>query len=360
MLIGDCHGGLVSSRSFAELEAADLIVVGSAGSGHETGGVFNFALKISRVVKGNQALEEVTVEWNAGALAGPARELSGSGVWFLDRSPHGWTLLPVMTGDQPFGSTFIAAGTGPLPSAYNYSASAAVSYKIAAEVCSAVESATGPIQGSAAEMLRFPGALEGLNSGVVQRLFTRLANSQSTSKKMLGLSGLLRAGSAPALDPAIQAGNAFDSYPVESGILLGAIRNDFRASDAVSVSELGRCATSSKGPSLRLRVSCAHALAAIHTETALPYLAQLLDDPEEDLRVEGIGGMCSFANGFPIQTIAGVASGANYQFPQSAPFMTDDTKANFALGSLAIEQHEARYLSFWKAWWLQNRSALGY
>jgi hypothetical protein len=40
--------------------------------------------------------------------------------------------------------------------------------------------------------------------------------------------------------------------------------------------------------------------------------------------------------------------------------MTPDTIANLAMGTQAISRDEAKYLSFWKAWWLQHRSELGY
>ena len=90
---------------------------------------------------------------------------------------------------------------------------------------------------------------------------------------------------------------------------------------------------------------------------ALPYLAALLDDPDPDLRAEGVGGLGAFANGLPVQTSANVPSLGYLQRPASAPYMTKETDANFALGPGA--ETEPR-LSFWKTWWLQNRTSLGY
>lgn len=109
-----------------------------------------------------------------------------------------------------------------------------------------------------------------------------------------------------------------------------------------------------------LREAIAHALSAIHTAATLPYLATLFDDPDINLRIEAIGGVGAFANGLPIQTLSGTPSLAHLQFPAAAPYMTTDTQLHFALGALAIVPNEAAYLSYWKQWWLQNKTTLGF
>jgi len=151
----------------------------------------------------------------------------------------------------------------------------------------------------------------------------------------------------------------FGAYPLESGILRQSVRDDFRAADAPSIAALGQSAVGSANPAT-FRQAAAHALAAIHTIQTLPYLSTLLNDMDADLRVEAIRGLGAFANGLPVQTAARVPSLAYLQLPPSAPFRTTDTLANFALGSNAIQRDEAAYLSFWKQWWTEQRTALGF
>jgi hypothetical protein len=202
--------------------------------------------------------------------------------------------------------------------------------------------------------------LDELNSPVVALHFQRLSNSTSTRQQVFGLSGLIRGGSGTALATAAQPATDFAGYPLENGILLQSVRDYFRATDAGAISTLGSVAADSSNPNTAFREAAAHALAAIHTVATLPYLATLFNDPDTILRVEAIGGMGAFANGLAIQTMAGVPSLAYLQFPPTAPYMTATTRANFALGSQAIERDEASYLSFWKQWWSQNKAALGF
>jgi hypothetical protein len=204
------------------------------------------------------------------------------------------------------------------------------------------------------------GLLDQLQSPVVTVHYQRMSISPSTQQRILGLSGLIRSGSAAALASAAQAAPTLASYPTENGILLLSIRDHFRATDANSIAVAGQAAADTTNPSLPFRQAAAHALAAIHTAAALPYLDALLEDPDFNLRVEAIGGIGAFANGLPVQTSAGVPSLAYLQFPATAPYKTADTVANFALGTQAIAKKEASYLSFWRDWWLQNRAKLGY
>jgi hypothetical protein len=161
------------------------------------------------------------------------------------------------------------------------------------------------------------------------------------SKQALGLSGLVRSGSAAALTAAVKGESSFATYPFENGVLLSSLRNGFRASDPVSVATLGQAAVSSSVAN-PFREAAAHALASIHTPAALPFLAALLDDPDDLLRIEAIGGFSAFANGLPMQTSANTANLGYMQLPAGAPHQTAETIANFAMGSQAISRNEAK------------------
>jgi hypothetical protein len=358
------HAGVVARHSLVDLvNYADLIVVGTASHGIQTGEVLGFALQLDRVLKGDPTLAGTTIhaDWALRGVDEVTNQLSpqavsGTGLWFLRNAANGWVLLPVSDGYLQVSDTFIPTPVGPISTPYSYGSAATAVDKVAAELCAAVEAADG---GGTDFYTLHLGLLDQLGSPVIQVLYRRMATSSSPKQKILGLSGLIRAGSAAALTSVASSDSLLGQYPIEEGVLLGSIRNTFRAADPVSISVLGQAATSTKLP-IPLRTAAAHALASIHTTTSLPYLATLLNDASSDLQAEAIGGFSAFANGLPVQTSADVPSLRYLQLPDSAPYKTADTVANFAMGSQAISQNEATYLSFWRAWWLQHRSDLGY
>jgi hypothetical protein len=359
---GAGYCGIVAPRSLLALgQSADLIVVGAASGASQGGTTTAFSLQVSRVVKGDQALagSEIAASWTSASLsvAGAPSFVGGSGVWFLQQSSGAWQVLPVLQGAAHLSDTFFPAPPGPILSAYAYGLAASLSDKLASEMSSATEGANS--YNFQLYALQY-GLLDQLQSPTVAVLYQRMSASASPQQQALGLGGLIRGGSAAALASAAQAAATLASYQVENGILLLSIRDYFRAADANSVAAAGSATVGSAGLSLAFREAAAHALAAIHTAAALPYLAALLDDPDPNLRAEAIGGMGAFANGLPVQTSAGTPSLAYLQLPASAPYKTADTIANLAFGTQAITRNEASYLSFWTSWWGQNRAGLGY
>lgn len=357
------YGNLIAPRSLVDLEQnADVIVVGTASGTVQTSSS-GFFLQVGRVIKGDTSLvgSVVTVTINNGtanaAAAGTPSAASGTGLWFLQRLANNWVLLPVTQGSVPFNLTFFPTSAAPILSTYAYGPSAMLSDKVASEVCAAIEAAGGTFPMQFVQLHN--GLLDQLNSSVVTRYYQRMSNSASVQQQILGLSGLIRSGSDAALATVAQARSGFAAYPVENGILLQSIRDYFRAADANSITTLGQAAVDSTTPTA-LREADAHALAAIHTTGTLPYLATLLGDSDSNLQVEAVGGMAAFANGLPIQTMATVASLAYLQFPPNAPYRTPETMANFAMGPRAIQQKQASYVAYWKQWWSQQRSSLGY
>ena len=338
------------SASIAQLqETADLIVAGSASGGIQVGGVLNFTIRVSRVVKGD-ILPGISIPANWPSTD-PAFAASGNGLWFLKQSPGGWRVLPLQSGFATFQNAFIPIPAGPLPAPYAYnSAAASVTDKLASEISAATENGNGLVSLFGLHQTW----LDELHSPVVQVLYRRMSDSSSIQQKILGLSGLIRGGEAAALNSAVEGSSEFAKSRLEFGILLNSIGNDFRSSDARSVAVLGGAVVNSGLP-LDLREGAAHALRGIHTKDALPYLAGLLDDPDTKLQAEGVGGLGSFANGLPIQTPASIPSLSYLQRPEHALYRTEETEANFALGEGSF-----KYVTFWKNWWEQNKTALGY
>jgi hypothetical protein len=359
--ISPAYGSLGGPRSLLDLErSADLIVVATATSTFQAGPQEEFSLQVVRVVKGDPSLAGSVLAAsiaNGTYSALPAITAAGNGLWFLLRSSNGWLLLPVQQGNVPLSMSFFPEPVGPVLSAYAYGTTASLSDRIASEICFAIEGTSGSLPEQLIELQY--GSLDELNSPVVVRYYQRMSTSASVQQQIVGLSGLVRGGSGAALATSAQAASTFGTYPLENGILLQSIRDDFRAADATSIAALGQAAVDSASPTA-FREAVAHALAAIHTLQTLPYLSTLLDDTDANLRVEAVGGLGAFANGLPAQTAVGVSNLAYLQLPPNAPFGTADTLANFAMGSNAIQRNEAAYLSFWRQWWSEQRTALGF
>jgi hypothetical protein len=365
---GFLYGGLVGSRSLLELEQnADLIIVGSASADISVGSTnTTFPVQISRVIKGDATITGtyISVTWTAAsglltsiiAPRGTHFSDGGTGLWFLQRSQNGWLLLPVMTGGITFRETYFPVPAGPIATAYAYSSAAALSDRITSELAAALE--TDHPHSISLESVTY--SLDKLDSPVLQVFYQRMAASSSMQQRILGLSGLIRRGSAIALTSAASIASQSEQHPGENGILLNSIRYEFRATDANSIAALGHAAVDSINLTLDFRQAAAHALASIHTIEALPYLATLLDDVDEKLRIEAIGGCGAFANGLQIQTTDNTPSLTSLQLSGNAPYRTAETIANFAQGERAILRNEAAYLSFWKDWWTSHRKQLGY
>src|SRR6185437_14454966 len=229
---------------------------------------------------------------------------------------------------------------GPIVSAYAYSATASVDDKLASEICSALEGVSGV---SLPMYALLSGGIDELNSSVPQLFYQRLASSASTEQQVFGLSGRIRSGDTAALTAAAQIASAVTGGQAQ-GVLLLSVREYLRPTDPTSVKAVGQVATDSALPTA-LREAAAHVLAAVHTAAALPLLATLLDDPDLNLQVEAVGGMGSFANGLPVRTRQSAVTLAYLQLPANAPYKTQDTVANFALGQAA---NETSYIYFGK------------
>lgn len=358
------RGGLIMQQALSSLtQSADAIAVGSASGSLQLQAPGVFSLDVVRLVKGPASLAGTTilVHWTPplpGVVEpGASFPANGAGIWFLKSAEGGWSLLPVVEGSTTFGMTHFPAPVSSLPAAYAYPVSASLPDKLASELAVAIEAWDGSYIHAFYGL--FSGDLDQLASPAVHTLYERLSASSSVRQRILGLTGLIIDGDASALARAVSHDASFSEYGLERGRLLLAIRELFRSAAPEAIATLGQTATSaSAAPDLR--TVAAHALAAIHNAATLPYLATLFDDPDLGLRMEAIGGMSAFANGLPTQTAAGTASLAYLQVPSGAPFKTADTMSHLAIGAKAIGANEGSYLSFWRAWWQENRASLGY
>jgi hypothetical protein len=99
-------------------------------------------------------------------------------------------------------------------------------------------------------------------------------------------------------------------------------------------------------------VGCAGALARIHSQETLPYLASMLDNDDPALVAYGVGGLAMFANGFPINSTLYQPSGG------SSAFRTPDTMTHSVMDERLISANRAYYVAFWKRWWTEHQREL--
>jgi hypothetical protein len=366
LFAGNLPAGLVAWNSLIDIQQRpDLIAVGSIVEGRGTAADADFTVRIARVLKGDAGLagKDLLVRWalDTSYSAGPRDSgaasplASVSGLWFLQHNSGPWVVVPVMQGGIFFSQTFIRLPAGDIAGAYSYSPAAPLADKVASEISAAIE--FGNPSGNGLDTLFF-GILDELGSPVLQVLYHRLAAANSPNLRALGLSGLIRNGDPAALQAALEQSSSFSRLR-ENNALVQSIRDVFRSTDPAAIAILGRMAVDSKAVAAGMREASAHALRSIHSVAALPYLAQLLDDPDADLRGEGVGGLAAFANGLPVQTNANVANFGYLRSADQAPYKTEETMRHFAMGRQAIQQKEQEYLVFWKSWWAEHRWELG-
>ncbi len=267
-----------------------------------------------------------------------------SGVWFVKSSTAGWTIQPTAMGDVNFSNIYLPVPSEPLGAVYQISPTASVIDKVANEIAAAIDVTNGQ------SPLMLPlqlGWLDITNSPVLQQALVRFGSSGVAPLQTLGLQGLIRSGDAPSLakvasTPILQADPS-----VVSAVC------DYRNADVGGIGALG--ALTSTGLPVAMRTCAAHALRNIHTKETLLFLAALLDGDTNDLRYEGVAGLASFANNFPIQTPANTANMGYLTSQGKTQYSTDDVRKNFP-GKALFQQQESTYIAFWKTWWAAHQT----
>ena len=350
-------GGASGSPPLDKLaKEADSIVVADLSSGFApsaTPGSVTGKLLVGRVLKGKEtAGTKVQVTWRRApqvmTLSLPSN-VKKEGILFLKRDAAGLSLMSFSIPSTSLDDVSIPSASPLLPE-FSYAAQTNVTEKILREIANAIESAPDN------PLLQFVhhGSLEKYSSPTMLRLYTKLSQSSSSSRKALGVAGLIRRGDLTALGRLEIEGQEL-SQSSEGRLLEFGIAY-YRNPDPGGVAILGRLANS-RGLRLSLRKASAGALASIHTRESLPYLLQLLDSPDPELQSWGAGGMAMFANLGPNPQIARTPMSPQITGRENAPFRTNDTMANFAMGK-AFEVNSQKYIQFWKNWWAENRQKI--
>jgi hypothetical protein len=352
-------GGLLGTPPLDRLtNQADTIIVADLSNGFaatSTPGSITGKLLISRVLKGTETAGTlVQVSWQRAPQATTpplSSKKKREGILFLKHHAAGLSVLSFTIPSTDLEDISIPA-VSPLLPEYSYAAQASVIEKVLSEIANVAESAPEN------PLLQFVhhGSLEKYSSSAILGLYTKLSQSTSRSTKALGLAGLIRRGDVGALGRLEVEGEEL-SQSSEGRLLEFGIEAHYRNPDPTGVAILGRLATN-PATKASLRGSTAGALASIHTKESLLYLSQLLDSPDPELQSFGVGGLAMFANQGPNPQVAGVPMSAQITGRENAPFRTQETMANFAMGKEAFEVNSQKYLQFWKSWWAQNRQKI--
>jgi hypothetical protein len=344
-------------NSLPQLSAsADAIVVGSVEATW-TAGVYNANITVERVLKGTVAPGSVvSLTWtepdggmNIIVPNTKPFSVSGHGVFFLQLALGGtWSLMPVMGGPIQWSDTYL--GTPPSAAdsltaavAATVPANATAFDKVAAEVVVLMETTGHAYSEPDYVYLANP-------SPVLAAAFTRFLSSPNPELVSLGLRGSVLTGD-PALIGTVRAQYATLSVAPGWASLLRAIRSTYVNTSEAAIQALGATATDATA-GLDLRVAAAGALARMHTQPALPYLAGLLGESDIALQAAAVGGLSSFANNVPI--------GGHEPAAGAWPYRTDDTIAHSAFSESAITGRPGYLVGFWQTWWQTNHTALGY
>jgi hypothetical protein len=271
--------------------------------------------------------------------SGHARTQSGHGIIFLQRTAtRSWSILSVVNGGVGEEGAYFHTSSNPPPAIRKVAARtlpqrASPLDRVFAELVVATE---------AGEILPFD-LVEDFSvspSPVLSAAFARFLSNKDPRLVAIGVRGSIASGD-PACILALKRNHAALSSNWAWPSLLNEIRFSDLNTGQRAIQILGQVATD-RTVDADLRIAVADALARMHTQQSLPYLAALLSDPNSTLRGTGVGGMSSFANN--------VLIGSHEPAPGAWPYRTSETIAH-----IGFDPSQA---SYWQNWWTQNKSRL--
>ncbi|MHB1938859.1 MAG: HEAT repeat domain-containing protein [Acidobacteriaceae bacterium] len=356
---------------------SNVIVVGRAVLENIDGSSATLSIEVDRVIQGEVTPDtqiRVVVVSTSSSCTIPSSAKPITAIWFLTQETGGtfrFANSPKSQSCHPFESNYETPG-GPLPTEWTYPETAKPQDKLAHEIAWAI--ASHPEGSPAANVIKSDN-LDGVSNESRADIYHKLYLSNVADAHFTGLLGLVKQGDVSVLDEVMGNMAQFAEAPITdsytlNGQRISAIKNangntatqigPIAASidqivnpDATTVGALGNLLQMQNAPQ-SVRYAAAHALANIHTGTAVAYLAPLLNSDDPQLRADAIGGIACFANGVPV--IDPTKPGGGIDLNRDSPFKTDATLSHFAMGTPTISQKESYYLNYWQAWWFTHGS----
>jgi hypothetical protein len=322
---------------------SDYIVVGTIAGGSASGVTLNLSIAIEAVLKGQ--LTAGAIVGATGTITEPAQTHAlalSRGIFFLSGAQGALLLVPAASGYLDERDIFVAlpnVASPPQPP------TGTLKEQVMLEVLGAMASGEPWPPGGRIDVL---GEYQADPTASERSVFQQWMQGGSPQLITTSLRALLAEGNAAALTR-VATDTSLQGNPAASSIF-DAVKL-LRSTDAGTVALLGQMAVNGSSAA-GLRAAAATALAWIHTQQAVPYLAQLLNDPSVTLQAAAVGGLAGFANNVPV--------GAHEPAAGAWAYRTDDTIAHSVFSEAAITARPTYYLSFWQVWWQTNRAALGY
>jgi hypothetical protein len=360
---------------------SDVIVVGT-GTITNTDGIHPIIRIVPvRIIKGkgitiNKAFEVVINTISAGCGAPAVSTESETAIWFLKTSSDGtlrFSISPKSQSCHPLESDY-ETSSEPLPPKWTYSDSLDPRDKLAYELAFSIDNHQG--NGPFCLILNSQ-LLQGVGKESGKDIYAKLAASENTETRLVGLHGLVRQGDIPTLQyvsanlselehaparkfitrngarVAITYGNSGNSAATHGSAIAESIAG-ITNPDNLVVRELGKILQASSDQ--LIRYAAARALQDLHTALAITFLESFLNDSDPQMRAFAIGGLSCFANGVPV--IDRSAKDNGLTLSGTSPYKTIETLSHFAMGVQTIGRREPFYLDYWRSWWSANGSSV--
>ena len=333
------------------LKEADAVVLATPRAVDDGPDATTIKLSVTSWLLGGSG-DTATVVWDESPLR--ARRVSRlawslvAGFWFLKRLRDG-CYSPIALGNTGFHDLYYrTAPAGNRPAAFRYGPDTPLAERIALDLAAAAavetsQDSPGPMVGATAKLGRVPR---------VHDACAYLAQMPGSRQKAIGFACLIRAGDPAGIAglekklPEMAQPDLIRDLP---GVLFG-----WAGPDPAVVARLGRIAAAPTAPPQLVWGAC-NALSHVHTAEALPYLVELLDYKDREVRIDAVFGLWAFANGMPIlDTTRGDYSA--YWYPR--PTRWREATFSVSLRRDASDAEIEKCVAFWKDWWRTNQKVI--
>jgi hypothetical protein len=326
---------------------ADVIAIGTlqsvnADSKHNV----TSRVQVTKLLKGSVSSPLVDIQMVSSPLmksngSMPQDAAGVSGLWFLKRTNGGYSVLPLAQGDYTLADAFL-----PVESTTASTVTGTIEQQLLAILVDWYKSLSLP---SPIDDQRL---LVSLDHGSGQNALAAagsLATSPIPSQRVIGLAAAVRLGSDAALSTAageialLERASNFARIPEALGIYYQPHGNS-------SITPLQQIITlRSTAPGLDAAAGAA--LQKIGTKAVLPVMAQLFDssDPTAQLRADWF---------FGYYTLFADAHGVIPGTQEIGPLASAATRSHMPRANSDITTEQ--YTAFWKQWWSEHRTALGF
>ncbi len=338
------------------LGRSQAVVIGEVTSGSFFGDELNLSLQVDRVLSG-EILPGAAVNVHGRSYvnhAGNAVPLPRvRGLWFLGGESNSWELVTI--GPVIFLYNYYAVPPGEIAATFKYPKSASLAEQVVLEMASAVTTFGKEDQDEFARAARAFQDFYGIDTPTVRNAYRTLSAAPDAEVKVLGLAGLIQVVPDADLLASVLRDVETLSQTRGFGLVVNAIEG-LTTTDSETVRRLGDFVNISSQPRLVYAAACA--LRAIHTREALPALAKLLDNKDEEIQNLAVGGMAAYAENLPVIT-ADNSVDLSWLTPVGPRrFETSDMGDYLAYGQFRDQSQKQEILSYWRNWWTAAKPQL--